>query len=58
MTAAVCAAEFCLKSTTMAPGCRAAARGRRRGCRDGGKVKSWAVFTEQEGARGIWVGFV
>lgn len=26
MTAAVCAAEFCLKSTTMAPGCRAAAR--------------------------------
>ena len=58
MTAAVCAAEFCLKSTTMALGCSAAARGRRHGCRDGGKVKSWAVFTEQEGARGIWVGFV
>lgn len=55
MTVAVCAAEFCLKSTYWPWD---AARGRRHGCRDGGKVKSWAVFTEQEGARGIWVGFV
>ena len=50
MTVAVCAAEFCLKST--GPGMQG-----EEGGRDGGKVKSWAVFTEQEGARGIWVGF-